>query len=86
MTDHSRLDEAITAIEQALSSLSVAVEERLAHDASKLAELQQAKETASNDMPASAIAEDDLRAMKSELHEAMTLLKNIQDLPDASEG
>lgn len=86
MTDHSRLDEAITAIEQALESLSVAVEERLDQDARKLAEAQQAQEQGSSETSGSAIADDDLKAMKSELHEAMTLLKNIQDLPDASEG
>jgi hypothetical protein len=77
----SRLDKAIAALDGAVSDLTAAVDARLAAD--NEAQNAQVNETANG---ASGIADEDLRAMKSELHEAMSLLQAMQDEPQNQEG
>ena len=70
----TRLDSAIDAIEKALVDLTKAVEERVEMTPPTQQEGQ------------APLAEEELQAMKSELNEAMTLLKAIQDVPHNQEG
>ncbi len=76
----SRLDKAIAALDGAVSDLTAAVDARLAAD--NEAQNAQLNEIAYG---ASGIAVEDLRAMKSELHEAMSLLQAMQDEPQNQE-
>ena len=71
----TRLDSAIDAIETALADLAKALKER---DDMTAPPAEQASQ--------SPLAEEELQAMKSELNEAMTLLKAIQDVPNNQEG
>lgn len=81
----SRLDKAIAALDGAVSDLTAAVDARLAAD--NEAQNAQVNETANETANgASGIADEDLRAMKSELHEAMSLLQAMQDEPQNQEG
>ena len=76
----SRLGNAIDAVEKAVGDLSAAIEERQAAD--KVV----APDSAATDGANHGIADAELRAMKSELHEAMDLLQIIQNVPDNKEG
>ena len=79
----SRLDKAITALDGAVSDLTAAVEARL------MADNKAPNEASGNEAPgndASGIPEEELRLMKSELQEAMSLLQAMQDVPQNQEG
>ena len=78
----SRLDAALQALETAVAELSVAVETAAEEKAVKMN--GQAK--GQSDDRNHHIDEQELRAMKTELHEAMTLLQAIQDVPQQKEG
>ena len=69
----SRLDDALDAIEKAVGDLASAIQD---HEAKGLASAD-----AQN-----GVDESELRAMKSELHEAMSLLHTMQDAPKKPEG
>ena len=78
----SRLDSAIDSIQNAVDELSGAVD-------TQLARAENHKSNVSADHAANGkadIPEDELRAMKSELHEAMTLLQAIQNSAPDKEG
>ena len=78
----SRLDNALDAIEKAVGDLASAIQDH---------EVKQANGSASVAAQKGAdvqngIDEGELRAMKSELHEAMSLLHAMQDVPHKTEG
>ena len=78
----SRLDSAIDSLQNAVDELSGAVDTHLAR-----AENHSDNVSADNAANGAAeIHEDELRAMKSELHEAMTLLQAIQNPAQDKEG
>ena len=72
----SRLDNALDAIEKAVGELASAIQEHEAHQI-KLSAGAKAQNV---------VGHDELRAMKSELHEAMSLLHEMQDVPQKTEG
>jgi len=75
----SRLDDALDAIEKAVGELASAIQD---HEAKV-----SASANAQNGVDASSgIDKSELRAMKSELHEAMSLLHAMQDAPIKPEG
>ena len=76
----SRLGNAIDAVEKAVGDLSAAIKERQAADKAI------APDGAATNEANHGIADAELRAMKSELHEAMDLLQIIQNVPDNKEG
>ena len=86
----SRLDEAIAAIDEAVAELSSAIDTHLAADKAALEQAQMAGDSqpsgADNGASDSGVSQGELQAMKSELHEAMSLLQAIQDVPQSKEG
>ena len=78
----SRLDDALDAIEKAVGELASAIQDHEAKQAPIAASPdRQIESDATN-----GIDEGELRAMKSELHEAMSLLHAMQDVPHKTEG
>ena len=78
----SRLDNALDAIEKAVGELASAIQD---HETSKA----QASDSVmpQNGVDAqNGVDDGELRAMKSELHEAMSLLHAMQDVPQKTEG
>ena len=81
----SRLDDALDAIEKAVGELASAIQD---HEAkvSASANAQNGVEASSVVDASNGIDKSELRAMKSELHEAMSLLHAMQDAPIKPEG
>ena len=78
----SRLDDALDAIEKAVGELASAIQDHEAKQAHMLASPERQNESDATN----GIDEGELRAMKSELHEAMSLLHAMQDVPHKTEG
>ena len=76
----SRLTAAIDAVEQSLADLQKALSDRAEHVASAEAQQQNQYKGSLHDEAANGIviSDDELLAMKSELQEAMSLVKEIQ--------
>lgn len=78
----SRLDNALDAIEKAVGDLASAIEDHEAKQANGSASVTTQKGGDAHN----GVDEGELRAMKSELHEAMSLLHAMQDVPHKTEG
>ena len=79
----SRLDDALDAIEKAVGELASAIQD---HEAKQIGDAKPSGEAGTGAPHHNAIGETELRAMKSELHEAMSLLHAMQDAPQKTEG
>lgn len=76
----SRLDDAITALESALSALHEAIEDKAMRTAQAEASAGPSDSVAEGQI---AIGDDELQAMKAELNDAMAALQDLQATPSS---